>query len=416
MSTMNTNSNGNSNSATGVQSHKNYLRPKQVIGSCKLPISFKSSQSVFHHDDIPAEKRERKNKVMKWARSKILSVEQPEWSKSSALDPSRRPICERRTMENFVNDRSGAYQYNYRAEVLPDKLVPPLDKSTKFHITSQTPEMTNKIKTVKLKDKTGVMNGKFKITEELPIHPKLEDAIAWDNGTQLVRKKVEAAGREFTKASLAANKKKNIAMFGTKYVKPPPSTTTEEDQPVDEEGEEKEKPKSAPEPTCKYVSPMQSSSQILEEVRRQKKAGTFSTKRTVFQKVEAPVDRSKLGNRLAIEPSRKYKVTEHSGKWEYNAIEGRYMWSDTGSFVYESRGDITYIKNPDAYNYVTPNAVQPSWKTKAAATAARTLQPPTAVTSAPRTAATDPGIAVLSALENEDASPSVEGVPLDATV
>lgn len=30
------------------------------------------------------------------------------------------------------------------------------------------------------------------------------------------------------------------------------------------------------------------------------------------------------------------------------------MWSDTGSYVYESRGDTIKVHNPDAYNYSNP--------------------------------------------------------------
>lgn len=379
----------------GQHNHKNYLRPKQVIGSCKLPISFKSGQSVFHHDDIPADKRERKNEVLKWVRSKVLSVDQPEWGKSTELARDRNPLCERRTMENFVNDRSHAYQYNYRAEVLPDKLIPPVDRSHKFHITAQTPDMIRKLQTLRAQDTTGIMSGKFKVTQEMPVHPKLADAVEWNSGTQFVRQRVEACGEIFTKESLSATRRRNMALFGMKEHRTAsrPKTSVEEEDAaaveadVNVDGSGRVKPKSAPVPKLHYVTPIECSTKILDEVRRQKMEGTFTTKKTVFQKSETPVDRSKLGNRLAIEPSRKYKVTEHSGKWEFNAAEGRHMWSDTGSFIYESRGDVVYVKNPDAYNYVTPNSVQPTWKSKAAASAARTLQPPTIATTSGKTTA-----------------------------
>ena len=43
------------------------------------------------------------------------------WSKSTKVE---KPICESRRMENFVADRSGPYQYNYRAESLdPLKII-----------------------------------------------------------------------------------------------------------------------------------------------------------------------------------------------------------------------------------------------------------------------------------------------------
>ena len=35
---------------------------------------------------------------------------------------------------------------------------------------------------------------------------------------------------------------------------------------------------------------------------------------------------------------------------EYNALEGAYMWSDTGSFIKDSPGDVTISRNPDRWN------------------------------------------------------------------
>lgn len=54
-------------------------------------------------------------------------------------------------------------------------------------------------------------------------------------------------------------------------------------------------------------------------------------------------------NRESVEPSRKYKTFHHSGVWEYNPQAKEYMWSDTGSNVYESKGDVIKYHNPDRY-------------------------------------------------------------------
>ena len=41
-------------------------------------------------------------------------------------------------MENYVQDRSKMYQYNFRAESLdPLRNLEPIDKPTKFHISRQ---------------------------------------------------------------------------------------------------------------------------------------------------------------------------------------------------------------------------------------------------------------------------------------
>jgi hypothetical protein len=43
-----------------------FMRTKVRIGSCKGPVSYKSQQQVFHHDDVPTYARERKEEVNEW--------------------------------------------------------------------------------------------------------------------------------------------------------------------------------------------------------------------------------------------------------------------------------------------------------------------------------------------------------------
>ena len=49
-----------------------------------------------------------------------------------------------------------------------------------------------------------------------------------------------------------------------------------------------------------------------------------------------------------------YTYTKHSGVWEFNPIAGRMMWSDTGSFVYDSPGDIVLRHDPGAHSFAGP--------------------------------------------------------------
>lgn len=95
------------------------------------------------------------------------------------------------------------------------------------------------------------------------------------------------------------------------------------------------------------------------QVRRRKAEGSFDRTKSVFTAPLPPVDRSSLVNRFAIEPSRNYIISEHSGKWEFSRSEGRHMWSDTASFEFESPGDITTVINPDKYNFEGPNMAPP---------------------------------------------------------
>ncbi len=112
-----------------------YLKAKIQIGNCKGPVSYKLEQTVFHHDDIPDDRRQRHNEINHWLKSKLLSEDRPAWKKTT--DPGN-PVCERRRMENFANDRSTAFQYNFRGESLDClKVVEPIDKPTKLHISAQ---------------------------------------------------------------------------------------------------------------------------------------------------------------------------------------------------------------------------------------------------------------------------------------
>ena len=115
--------------------------------------------------------------------------------------------------------------------------------------------------------------------------------------------------------------------------------------------------------THEYAGPVQSTRTLINEVRKKKRDGIFTPKKVITQAVEEPVNRKLLVNRQAIEPTRKYTTNNHSGVWEMSKADGRYMWSDTGSFVFGSRGDVIKIHNPDAYNLEGPTLFKPMTST-----------------------------------------------------
>ena len=162
--------------------------------------------------------------------------------------------------------------------------------------------------------------GQFNGTSEWIVHPNLLGAKEWNRTTELLPQHKEEAYQVLMESSLKHTKKRNKKV-----------------------GTQKE-----------YVSPLERSSRVAEEVRKLKASNSFSKDRPVFQSAEKPINRKTLVNHFAIEPSRKYKTTKHSGVWEFNAAEGRHMWSDTGSFEYDSRGDIEQTHNPDGYNFSNP--------------------------------------------------------------
>lgn len=291
-------------SATTVS--KKHLRAKIQIGSCKGPITYNSRQTVFHPDDIKKETRERKKEVNAFKHPSVLDTA-PSWQKSTAIGD---PICLRRKAENLIHDHRN-FEYNYRAETLPPKNHEPSLRPNKFTITLKN----NQAEVPTMRAQSGPL-------QEIPIHPTLPRpfAMEWDGRCTLPEKVKEQNIMTMThkaKTNSAAKQKKLVD-------------------------------------TSRYQSPLQRSINLQEEVRRQKKEGTFTAERQVFCAPEEKVDRSKLVNRCAVEPSRKYKTYQHSGTWELNRTEGRFMWSDTGSFDYASRGDIVRVHNPDAYIYAKP--------------------------------------------------------------
>jgi hypothetical protein len=333
---------------------QDYLKSKIQIGNCRGAVQYGPTQVAFHYDDIDPKARARKEEVKSWSKSSRL-VPNNEWDQSIVTNEKR---MERRTRENFVFDRSNPYQYNYRAETLGPKLIESHGntKPNKFKITLQ--QSGNNILTngsVSLSGSgpggdRGAQSGPlysntiqtFKRTEEMPIHPKLTETFEsnW-NLSNLVQKK------EFQKSFQDLNQKSS-----------------------------QNSQKKAKKLLSNYMTPMERTIAFQEEVRKQKREGAFTLEKHVFQPPEEPVNRKALVNTCAVEPSLKFKTTRHTGVWEMNKTEGRsvslivfsflsylppslascrrYMWSDTGSYLYESRGDVVTVHNPDAYNYSNP--------------------------------------------------------------
>mmetsp|Transcript_9737 Transcript_9737/g.9819 ORF Transcript_9737/g.9819 Transcript_9737/m.9819 type:complete len:334 (+) Transcript_9737:111-1112(+) len=304
-----------------ITKERKHLVAKIQIGSAKGAITYNPNQTVFHPDDINEEKRRRKSEIKEYLQSKILNSDKRPWTDSVAVD---NKACIRTNYQNFDHDRSNAYQYNYRAEVLPNKNIPKIDKSTKFHLSAMDPETISRLEEEREKDP--IAQGKFHRTSEMPTHPNLVNKTKWNASTELLKNEREARLKSLVdkSASNSMKKKKDIKKSG------------------------------------RYISPIQRSEQFSDEVRRQKKSNSFSVEYHVFQEPPPPVNRNELKNRYAIEASRKFITTKHSGKWDFNKAEGRYMWSDTGSTVYDSPGDIKIVHNPDAYNMTGPTLASTS--------------------------------------------------------
>ncbi|CAM9525130.1 unnamed protein product, partial [Choristocarpus tenellus] len=160
-----------------------FLKAKFQIGSVKGPKTFGCSQTVFHRDDISAERRERKKEVNQWKESKILlKGKPPGWRSSVSLSAER--LVEPRTRANYDLDPGKPYQYNYRAEVLPPKAPKPVPKVEKFKVSSVGPEeeLMLRVNRREYPDKT---LDHPKLVGEMPINPRLGIKNRWRPSTQV---------------------------------------------------------------------------------------------------------------------------------------------------------------------------------------------------------------------------------------
>jgi hypothetical protein len=341
------------NSGGSSPESKKYLKSKIQIGNSRGAIHYGPTQVAFHYDDIDPKARARTEEVKSWSKSSKL-ISNNEWDQSILTNEKR---MERRTRENFVFDRSSPYQYNYRAETLGPKLVESegARKPNKFKITLQ--QNGNNILTngksgsasaslSGTSTSTGGGDGQlypntiqtFKRTEEMPIHPKLAGKFEsnWNLSNLVQKNEFQKSFQDLNQKSTRNSQKKTKKLLSN------------------------------------YMTPMERSIAFQEEVRKQKREGEFTLEKHVFQPPEEPINRKALVNSCAVEPSLKFKTTRHSGVWEMNKTEGRFgcllivslylslisplrhMWSDTGSYIFESRGDVVKVHNPDAYNYSNP--------------------------------------------------------------
>jgi hypothetical protein len=292
-----------------------YLHAKIRIGTCKGPVNFRAKQNVFLQSDVRGDVWERKDDVLSWKKSRILSTHEL-WNKS--VPRNLHPVPESRQRENYVKDRSNAFTYNYRAESLdPVRMDEPIDKPTKFHIsrTSSSAALATQMKLLH----DPIQRGQLRRTQEIPVNITLDDKRAWNSATSVSYKDRDRNLDGFTAKSMRFTKRVSTAMAA-----------------------------------LDYTNPVKAEAIYHATLRRQKTAGTFTPATFVDGVDRRPVDPKDLTNRYAIEPPRKYSVVEHSGTWELLKGDNKYGWSDTASFALASPGDVVRKKSLDAKSYFGP--------------------------------------------------------------
>jgi hypothetical protein len=184
------------------------------------------------------------------------------WNNSTKVN---KPIIERRTMENFVQD--------------------PSNKNFSFR-----DEESNLRKTC-----SSNLDKRPKRNQEIPFNLKLVDDKEWRFETTINYSELEVNNLEKTRKSLNSCKR--------------------------------------------FRSQLQLDNKNVKDLNKNNHSKTIKCERL-----------EQTGrNRFAIEKLRSYQISKHSGVWEYNPFEKRYMWSDTGSFDPESPGDVRITRHPDAY-------------------------------------------------------------------
>jgi len=249
--------------------------------------------------------------VKDWLYPEKITASRPRWN-TRTTGATQAQI--KRTRINSEFDRSNMYRYNYRAEVLPPKQPPHLNKSHRFKIDEMSED--EKMKTQRIMESDPIFNGQSKRMEEMPVHPKLADKTKWKQSTIPLANELRTNLNRIASQSQLNSKKKNKQLKN-------------------------------------YVSVEKKEAIKRANLRKLKESGADMSKFIMTGKLEdEPL--MPTYNRLAKEPSQKYRVYKHSGKWEMNESEGVMMWSDTGSTTKESPGDIVQVINPAKYNFASP--------------------------------------------------------------
>jgi hypothetical protein len=163
----------------------------------------------------------------------------------------------------------------------------PIDKPTKFHVSSQLESAAKSILHVQSEQRT--QRGFLHRTAEIPVNVRLTDKSMWNNSTQFALGDLQSGLDELTRHA-----REWTSMVGHTLNK-----------------------------KKKYIGPLKGTVLLQKEVRKQKAEGTFSLDKHINSKLPEPVDRKKLRNRYSLEKLNKVVVDDHSGVWGENPVDGR---------------------------------------------------------------------------------------------
>merc|ERR1719326_237331 len=276
------------------------------IGTAHGQINYRKKEKAFK-GALPAHIAQKKAAVNRSKAKDILEVARPEWNQSVHIKDAVK--CIRKSRQISAYDPSlGGQKYNYRAEKLPPKNDHYVPNTSKFEMSQ-----------VLVSSGSTAVQMRTRVNTEMSINPKLEGAGNWNLSSQFLDKEFLRKVANTERARIRNSQKKNSSLKGYEN------------------------------PETKY--------------RKQLKARRERTERTQEEEIAAELERQREERKMRRKHrkqkldmstpviSRKFKTYTHSGVWEMNKVENRMMWSDTGSEVKDSRGDIVQVVNPDAYNF-----------------------------------------------------------------
>ena len=159
----------------GARTGKDYtgLKAQFRIGSIHGRCNYGFDEKAFHKSEIPQKALNAKRQIRQAKRGNRLGLNKEPWNSSTYTTAHK---CVRNQHQLSAHD-APLYQHNYRAEKLPDKRPAFVPKATHLEFDRRLlisdPKMRAMARTL----------APSKDTQEMPVHPKLEGKVLWDNST-----------------------------------------------------------------------------------------------------------------------------------------------------------------------------------------------------------------------------------------
>ena len=309
------------------------LKAQFRIGSVHGRCNYTFAEKAFHKSEVPAKARKAKTAMRHLKRGNRLGLDKSLWN--SSTDPNI-PMCQKRNNQLAKHD-GAPYQHNYRAEVLPQKN--PHYEQKPSHLEFDRSLLVTDPKK-RMQSRMTIVQGQD--TQEMPVHPNLVGKTLWDNGTivpfETMQKEREAAAQK----ARDYRKTHNFEVVG--YINPVERVRREQQR----MREKKKIIRSNPD--FKHAPAEVITKMLLDENSNIGGGSGMDSGGNGKKKKKTPA----VFKPYKTTVSRKYKTYAHSGVYEFNKLEQKWMWSDTGGEDKDSKGDIVKVINPDAWNFASP--------------------------------------------------------------